>query len=140
VDYRFVSEFEPLPDVTSDYGRCVAHSDNVGDLFAPDAAEHVSFPYSSDIFAEDATRALFRDYILQFVLENGEAFIREDGGSLSLLTGLLEGDALKFEVAEGGVGYDAVRFEETSITFGGNKFDRPTRVVLFAREPRVGTE
>jgi hypothetical protein len=75
VDFTFISEFEPMPEMTSDPALCLKTYEKEKDVGQLDNG----FKYSRAFFTPESTKLLLNDYVIWFVTETLEIGLQSNG-------------------------------------------------------------
>lgn len=126
VDYHFVSEFEPIPDLTEDPLTAKFHYDDIEERFYQET-DDLDFIYSPQYFKSSVSEILFRDFKITFIVDSNRfTFVAEQPNSISIYKD--DGDSTTLMQKD--VALSQIEFGENNINISGNNLSPVSKVLL----------
>lgn len=132
LDYSFISEFEPIPDIIEDPNTIIKH--NVSkEYFHPELdTDFIEYDYSPDLFKDDTEGFLFQDYIISFIYNTSHLQFRPTRKGFILVERLIQKDGVEtdLQIIESNVQFRDIRFTERGFVVKEKNYEPIHRLVL----------
>ena len=132
VDYNFISEFEPMPQIVDDPDSIMTHFSRA-DIFLPEDSENLlNYEYSPDIFTDDTDGFLFNDYKVTFMMSDIQLFFKPSRKGFILIQSMYSEATKSYEesLIETEIKYKDIQFLENGLKVKEKTFTPILRVTL----------